>query len=211
MLNSNNLSELGPLQLDALKEVASIGAGNAATSLSAMLNSKIKMTVPNVNLTPISDLPDIIGNAEQLIAAMLVRTEGDIDGGVLFTLVPESANLLVQLLVGQEVDIENDLGELEASALKEISNILTGSNLNAFSQMLELTISPSVPSLEFDMAGAILEVCFIELGQIGDYALVIETEFLSDMEDEIKGNFFIIPDPESLQFMLDRLGVAGEE
>ncbi|WP_408954530.1 chemotaxis protein CheC [Natroniella sp. ANB-PHB2] len=209
-MRNNDLSQLKPLQLDALKEVASIGAGNAATSLSAMLNSKIKMTVPNVNLTPISDLPGIIGNEEELIVAMLVRTEGDINGGVLFTLLPDSANLLIQLLAGQDTDIENELGEFEASALKEISNILTGANLNAFSQMLDLKINPSVPSLEFDMAGAILEVCFIELGQIGDYALVIETEFLSDMEQEVKGNFFLIPEPESLQFILEKLGVASE-
>ncbi|MCK8826293.1 chemotaxis protein CheC [Natroniella acetigena] len=210
MLNNDGLSQLGPLQLDALKEVASIGAGNAATSLSDMLNSKIKMTVPNVNLIPIADLPGIIGNEEELIVAMLVRTEGDINGGVLFTLLPDSANLLIQLLVGQKTDIEDELGEFESSALKEISNILTGANLNAFSQMLGITVSPSVPSLEFDMAGAILEVCFIELGQIGDYALVIETEFLSDMEQEVKGNFFLIPEPESLQFILEKLGVASE-
>jgi len=140
----------------------------------------------------------------------LVRIKGDINGGVLFTLDTASANLLIGLLVGEKVDIENNLGDLEASALKEITNILTGSNLNAFSQMLDIMITPYVPSLAYDMSGAILEVCFIELGQVGDYSLVIETEFLSNLEQEIRGQFFVIPDPDSLEFILTRLGVAIE-
>ena len=203
------LSELGPLQLDALKEVASIGAGNAATSLSNMLSGKIEMTVPEVNIMPVDQIPDIMGGAENLIVAMLVEIEGDIEGGVLFALDTNGANRLVELLTAQEVDIEENLGELEESALKEIANILTGSNLNAFSKMLDMTIKPDVPSLAYDMAGAILEVCFIELGQVGDYGLVIETEFNSDVAQGINGNFFLIPDPDSLDIMLEKLGVLN--
>ncbi|MGM0501139.1 MAG: chemotaxis protein CheC [Bacillota bacterium] len=204
------LSELGPLQLDALKEVASIGAGNAATSLSNMLNGKIEMTVPEVNIMPVNQIPDIMGGPENLIVAMLVEIEGDIEGGVLFALDTTGANRLIELLTGQEVDIEENLGELESSALKEIANILTGSNLNAFSKMLDMTIKPDVPSLAYDMAGAILEVCFIELGQVGDYGLVIETEFNSDIAQEINGNFFLIPDPDSLDIILQKLGVLDD-
>ncbi|OCL27107.1 CheY-P-specific phosphatase CheC [Orenia metallireducens] len=199
------LAKLGPIQLDALREVASIGAGNAATSLSEMLNDKIQMKVPKVNILPIDQVPEIMGGADNLIAAILVRIKGDINGGVLFTLGNNSANKLISLLIGEEVNIEKNIGELEESALKEVANILTGSNLNAFSQMLNIRIMPDVPALAHDMAGAILEVAFIEIGQIGDYALVIETEILGNLE--VNGQFFIIPDPESLDFMLKRLGV----
>ena len=205
------LSELGPVQLDALKEVASIGAGNAATSLSNMLNGKIEMTVPEVNIMPVDQIPEIMGGAENLIVAMLVEIEGDVEGGVLFALDTPAANRLIELLTGQEVKVEENLGDLEASALKEIANILTGSNLNAFSQMLDLTIKPDVPSLAYDMAGAILEVCYIELGQVGDYGLVVDTEFKSDTAQGINGNFFLIPDPDSLEIMLEKLGVLDGE
>ncbi len=206
----DKLSKLGPLQLDALKEVASIGAGNATTALSNMLDNKIEMKVPNVNILPIAQVSEIMGGAEELIAAILVRIEGDINGGVLFTLDTESANVLINLLTGMEVDVSEKIGDLESSALEEIANILTGSNLNAFSQMLDIQITPHVPSLAYDMAGAILEVCFIELGQIGDYALVINTEFLGDISKEINGHFFLIPDPDSLEEILVRLGVSVE-
>ena len=207
----DKLSKLGPLQLDALKEVASIGAGNAATSLSNMLDGKIEMTVPEVNILPIAQVPEIMGGAEELITAILVQTKGDIEGGVLFTLNISSANLLIELLTGVEAQIQEKMGELEISALEEIANILTGSNLNAFSQMLDIQITPHVPSLAYDMAGAILEVCFIELGQIGDYALVIKTKFQSDVEQDISGHFFLIPDPDSLETILNKLGVIVGE
>ncbi|AGB40650.1 chemotaxis protein CheC, inhibitor of MCP methylation [Halobacteroides halobius DSM 5150] len=204
----DELSDLNPLELDALKEVASIGAGNAATSLSRMIDSKIEMSVPKVDILPVADVPEIIGGAEKLIAAVLVRIEGEINGGVLFTLDTASANLLIELLTGMDINIEEEMGELEASALKEIGNILTGANLNAFSKMLNIKIKPQVPALAYDMSGAILEVCFIELGQVGDYALVIETDFLSDLEEDINGNFFLIPNPDSLQVILNKLGVS---
>lgn len=206
----NKVSELGPLQLDALKEVASIGAGNAATSLSSMLDSKIEMTVPRVDILPVEQVPEIMGGAEERVVALLVGIEGEIEGGVLFTLDTQSANALIKLLTHQKVDIEEKLGGLEESALEEIANILTNSNLNAFSEMLDIKITPHVPALNYDMKGAILEYCFIELGQVGDYALVIDTQFHSDLEEEITGNFFLIPDPESLTVILEELGIDNE-
>ncbi len=202
------LSKLGPIQLDAIKEIASIGAGNAATSLSDILNDKIQMNVPKVNILPIEQVPEMMGGTEELIIAILVRITGDIEGGVLFTLDIKSSNKLVHLLLSKRVNVEDEIGEDEESTLKEIANILTGSNLNAFSQMFEIKITPDVPELACDMAGAILEVAFIELGQIGDYSLVIETEILGDKTKGINGNFFLIPDPDSLNFMLKKLGVS---
>ena len=50
-MDHGNLSNI---QLDALKEVSNIGAGNAATALSMMLGKKIDMTVPSVNMIKLS-------------------------------------------------------------------------------------------------------------------------------------------------------------
>jgi chemotaxis protein CheC len=57
-----------------------------------------------------------------------------------------------------------------------------------------------------DMAGAILNVVIVQLGQMGDHALVIETQFLSE-DDGINGHFFLIPDSGSLQIILNAVGV----
>jgi chemotaxis protein CheC len=83
---------------------------------------------------------------------------------------------------------------------------LAGSFLNALSYFTKMTMLPSLPALAMDMAGAILSVILIQLGQVGDYALVIETEFATEGNDVV-GHFFLIPDPGSLGIILGTLGV----
>ena len=56
-------SDLNNLQLDALKEVSNIGAGNAATSLSMLLGKKIDMSVPAVNVVKLEDVVELSGEA----------------------------------------------------------------------------------------------------------------------------------------------------
>lgn len=95
---------------------------------------------------------------------------------------------------------------MDESALMEIGNILSGAYLNALSHFTKLTLLPSIPALAMDMAGAILSVILIQLGQVGDHALVIETEFSSD-NDGVNGHFFLIPDPGSLGTIMAAIGV----
>ncbi|MEM5768007.1 MAG: chemotaxis protein CheC, partial [Bacillota bacterium] len=86
--------------------------------------------------------------------------------------------------------------------------ILSGAYLNALAHFTQITLLPSIPSLAIDMAGAILSIILIQLGQVGDYALVIETEFSANTEnDDVRGHFFLIPDPGSLSIILEAIGV----
>ena len=45
-----DLDQLNDMQFDVLREIGNIGAGNATTALSTMLNIKVDMSVPNVAL-----------------------------------------------------------------------------------------------------------------------------------------------------------------
>jgi chemotaxis protein CheC len=56
------------------------------------------------------------------------------------------------------------------------------------------------------MAGAIVDVILIEISKRGDYALLIETEFVEE-ENKIKGYFMLIPDTSSLEIILQAIGV----
>lgn len=96
---------------------------------------------------------------------------------------------------------------MDVSALKEVGNILTGSYLNAFSHFTGISMIPSIPSLALDMAGAILNVVLVQLGQMGDHALVIETKFLAE-DDSVNGHFFLVPDPGSLGTIIESVGVV---
>lgn len=203
---AEDVLKLTPLQLDALREVGNVGAGNAATALSQIINSKIDMTVPQVSILPLGDVPDVVGGPDTMVAGVYLRVFGPAPGSILFLLPRDSALSLVDMLMGRERGNTQHLDSMDESALLEIGNILAGAYLNALSFFTKFTLLPSIPALAMDMAGAILSVILIQLGQMGDHALVIETEFSSE-GDGVKGHFFLIPDPGSLGTILAAIGV----
>ncbi|MDR3563780.1 MAG: chemotaxis protein CheC [Negativicutes bacterium] len=198
--------KLSPMQLDALKEIGNVGAGNAATALSQIINRKIDMSVPQVSILPLGDVPDVVGGPEVMVAGVYLRVFGPAPGSILFLLPRDSAFYLVDTLMGRNEKTTNTLDDMDESALLEIGNILAGAYLNALSYFTKFTLLPSIPALAMDMAGAILSIILIQLGQMGDHALVIETEFTTENEG-VKGHFFLIPDPGSLGTILQAIGV----
>lgn len=195
------------MQLDALREVGNVGAGNAATALSQLINRKIDMTVPQVSILPLGDVPDVVGGPDVRVAGVFLRVYGPAPSSILFLMPRESAFTLVDMLMGRERGLTEQLDPMDESALLEIGNILAGAYLNALSFFTKFTLLPSIPALAMDMAGAILSVILIQLGQMGDHALVIETQFTTDGDGAVKGHFFLIPDPGSLGTILTAIGV----
>lgn len=206
---SIRVQDLSALQLDALREIGNMGAGNAATAFSTLLNKRIDMTVPQVALLPFDKVADSMGGAESLVAGVYLEITGGAPGKILFILPSSSALVLVDMLTGStHEEGAVDLSEMDQSALMEIGNILTGAYLNSLSAFTGLTLLPTIPALAYDMVGALINEVLIELGEVDDYALIIETEFYETSET-VKGHFFLIPSPGSLQIILDRLGVSN--
>ncbi len=193
-------------EFDVLTEIGNIGAGNATTALSQLINTKIDMNVPKVEMLTFAELAEIIGGAETLVAGILLNLEGDIEGTMLFILESSAARLFVQQLMGCVTGDEGEFSDIEKSALQEIGNIISGAYLSAISGMTNLTINVSVPSLAFDMAGAILSVPAIEFGKLGDKALLIQSVF-NDMNVDISGYFILIPTLESYGRIMKSLGL----
>ncbi|HBI61396.1 MAG TPA: CheY-P-specific phosphatase CheC, partial [Lachnospiraceae bacterium] len=195
-------------EFDVLTEIGNIGAGNATTALSQLINTRIDMNVPRVKMLTFAELAQVIGGEETLVAGILLSLEGDIQGSLLFILESDAARVLVQRLVGLTSGLDSDtFTEIEISALQEIGNIITGAYLSAISSLTKLTISISVPSLAFDMAGAILSVPAIEFGKLGDKALLIESRFKDLDVMDISGYFILIPTMESYTRILESLGL----
>ncbi len=207
MAISDDIMELTPVQLDALREIGNVGAGNSATALSQIINHRIDMNVPQVSIVPITDVPDLVGGPDVMVAGVFLRVYGAAPSNILFLLPQESAFYLVDMILGKPHGDTKTLDFMDESALMEIGNILAGAYLNALFNLTKLSLLPSIPALAMDMAGAILSVVLIQLGQMGDHALVIETEFQAD-EDGIKGHFFLVPDPGSLETILTAVGVG---
>lgn len=202
------IDDLNNLQIDVLREIGNIGAGNAATALAKMLNRKVDMDVPRVKIMEFKDVSETLGSAESIVAGILLKVEGDLTGNIMFILQLKDATLLVDMLMGRQTVEFHEFSELEISALKEIGNILAGSYLSALSTLTNLKIKPSVPDMAIDMAGAILSVPAIEFGKVGDTVLYIETEF-SDGDEKVVGDFFLVPDVETYDILLKALGVTG--
>lgn len=195
------VEELEHIHLDALQEICNIGMGHAATALSQMISKTIHLSVPLVHLARLSQVPEIIGGAEQVVVGIYMQIFGDAQGNILLIFPRESAQALSSLLTGEDSPREAGLTEMHASMLKEIGNILAGSYLSTMEQLLKISLLPSVPSLAFDMAGAIVDYILIQLGQDSDTTLVVETEFYAQ-EEKITGRFFLLPDPKSLELIL---------
>ena len=182
-----SLEKVSETYLDVLKEIGNIGAGNAMTALSQMLNCKVDMKVPQVKLLDFNEVGALMGGEEQVMVGVFLGVEGDITGSMMF-------------LVEQE-----GFSEIEFSAMQEIGNIITGAYLNSLSMMTNLTIIPTPPSLTLDMAGAILSVPAIEFGTLGDKILLIQSQFYDEVE--IDGYFILVPDIESYPKILTSLGI----
>lgn len=196
-------------KMDVLREVGNIGAGNAATALSLLLDKPVDMTVPTVSLLPFEAIAERVGGSEAVVIAIFLRVEGDAPGNMFFIINREPARRILQGLLGFE-PAENDVyTELELSALNEIGNILAGSYLSSLADFTGLHMSPTVPSLSVDMAGAILSYGLLQFGTMGDDALLIDTTFLEGHQ-EAEGHFFLIPDPESFDKLFRALGVPME-
>ncbi|MBZ4645885.1 MAG: chemotaxis protein CheC [Petroclostridium sp.] len=203
-----SIEELNALQLDVLKEIGNIGAGNAATALAKLLNKKVDMAVPKVQILEFKRVADLLGGADNLVVGILLNVTGDLNGYIMFTLEQHYAHILVNMLMGKAVGDTHEFSEMDISALKEIGNILAGSYLSSLSTLTNLNILPSIPDLTIDMAGAILSVPAIEFGKVGDTVLFIETQFI-EHDYTVVGNFFLIPDVESYDILLRALGVIS--
>ncbi len=200
-----NLGHVSEVYFDVLKEIGNIGAGNATTALAQLLQCKVDMKVPQVKLLQFKELGSLMGGEDQVMIGIYLAVEGDITGSIMFIMTNDTGKHLTEKLMGMKSD-SDQFNEMELSALREVGNIITGSYLNSLSMMTNLKIYPSVPELCIDMAGAILSVPAIEFGTIGDDILLIQTQFLDEVE--LNGYFILIPDLESYEKILSSLGIT---
>ncbi|WMJ24227.1 chemotaxis protein CheC [Paludicola sp. MB14-C6] len=202
----NNLEQLNEMHIDVLKEIGNIGAGNAATSLSEMLNLPVDMSVPKVKILDIKDAGSLLGGPENVMVGILAKFIGDIEGIMMFLIEEKFVGDIIEKLMGEHVSFLKGLSEMELSAVSEIGNILTASYINAISSLTGLNINISVPAVAVDMVGALLAVPAIELSPASDQIIFIEGVLL-DLDQSVSSNILLVPTLESLNIMMTRLGI----
>ncbi len=201
--------ELKELQADALREVANIGAGHAATALSQLTDRRIMISVPRINMVRSESVPNLLGDPEQVVAAVLMHMLGDLTGRTVLILPESNAMLLSDMLLRRPPGTTTTLGELEVSSLKEAGNILGGAYMNALSDFMGMMLLPSVPSLIVDLAGAVLTTVHLNFGRDRDFVLCVETDFrFEEADQELRGHFLLFPDMASLKSIFDAIRVS---
>ena len=144
-----NLTELSELQLDVLREIGNVGAGNSATALSRLIQRRIEMNVPHVALVPIEDVPEFVGGPELVVVGIFLRVYGKAPSNILFLIPRDSAFALVDTLLGRDRGETTELDAMDESALMEIGNILAGSYLNAFYTFTGMSMLPWIWRVRF--------------------------------------------------------------
>jgi len=203
-----DIRSLKALQLDALREVANIGAGHAATALSQMVGETIMISVPTINVSRLEDIPPQVAAPDEPVAAVLMHMLGDLTGRTLLVFPRRTAIRLSELLL-RRTSPPDDFSEMQQSAIKEAGNILSSAYMNALSDFMGMMLLPSPPSLAIDMSTAVLSTAYLQFGTDKDYVFCVESEFIMGGGDErMRGFFLLLPDPASLQAILKAVRVA---
>lgn len=205
-LPPDDVRALSAQQLDALREVANIGAGHAATALSQMTEQRIMISVPELTIAALDEIPNQVSAPEEPVAAVLMRMEGDLTGLTLLVFPQPIALRVAGLMMRRPVQA---LGAIEESAIKEAGNILSAAYLNALADFMHMTLLPSPPSMAVDMSDAVLNSTYLEVSQGAEYVFCVESEFqLQDQQERLRGFFLLLPDPPSLRAILTAIRVA---
>ena len=198
--------DLNGLELDTIREIGSIGTGNAATALSGVLGCEVRITMPEVRIMGYNEAIDWIGGPEIITAGVLVRLDGELKGIMLSVQQLDFINLVLSRTVGQVVEDYSQLTDLDRSALVEVGNIMISTFINALSGLADLTITLTVPAFAVDMQGAILAVPMAEYGGQSDYIMTIGADFICNQK-AVPCHLLLSPDIGSLNFLLKKLGV----
>lgn len=210
MLATADARRLKPEQLDALREVANIGAGHAATALSTLTGQAIMINVPVITLARLDEVPaHVIADPAAPVAVVELAMLGDLTGRALLVFAEPVACRLAERMLRAPRGSSRAVGLLEQSALAECGNILSGAYLNALADFMQLMLLPSPPTLLVDTARAVLGAAFLRFGNEGDIVFCVESEFqMRDDGEALRGFFLLLPDAGSLQRILHAMHLA---
>lgn len=198
------------LQLDALREISSIGAGNASTALSQFINQKVDMAPPEVTILTVKDVPQFVSKCFPIIIMVVLDVEGDIGGHILFIFDEKNAVMMIDMLMGQKPGTTTSLSEIGVSALREVSNVMSGSYLQVLGDMIALTLTMTPP---YFTAGSPIEIpkfinehCIKE----GETTICLKSNLSIAKEFQVYGSLMFIPAADSLGQLLNLLGIPNE-
>ena len=201
-----SFNDINEMHIDVLKEIANIGSGNAASSLSRMLDHPVNIAIPFIGIKDFNEAYEALGGVESIMVGTLLLLSGDLQGMMIFLLPVEVACDLVNMLMYTEIKSYEEIDEIGFSAINEISNIMSASFVGAIADMSGLAIDISPPEATLDMLGSIMSVQSIYFAQMSDSLLLIQNE-LEIAGKTTKTSVLLLPDMPSLDKLMKSLGI----
>ena len=136
---------LDAFEQDTLGEIGNISFGSSATALSSLLNQKVEITTPTVNVVEKSRLKDEFPHP---YAAIEVQYTEGFSGANLFVIHQNDAAIIADLMLGGSgTNVTQELGELQLSAVQEAMNQMMGSAATSMSTIFNKKVDISPPSI----------------------------------------------------------------
>jgi len=143
-VNNEYLSEV---ERDAIGEVANISMGSSATTLYSLVNQKVNITTPVVNIVRWETM---LAEYERPCVFIQIKYTLGVDGSNILVLKEQDVKVITDLMMGGDgTNTEGELGELHLSAIAEAMNQMMGAAATSLSTMLgkKIDISPPEASL----------------------------------------------------------------
>ena len=203
-------------QQDTLKELGNIGTGNAVTALSRLVKKKIDVTLTDVGIIPLEELPEQFGGPNDKVCGIFCHIEKPSPATILNIFEMKPLMHLISDLAGSKSNInpnkvksKKDLDDYAISTITEMGNIMAGHYASALADLLGTKLMIDVPEFTMSKAGEIGEFLSKEFESIAEFFIIIQTSIkVSDLK--LKGMFFFIPDIETLQIIFKKLNIQHE-
>ncbi|SHE88452.1 chemotaxis protein CheC [Marinitoga hydrogenitolerans DSM 16785] len=184
--------------MSAFKEITNIGMGNAVSSLSVMLNKKVDISVPNLDVIKLSDIFLNMEEPDEIYACSYVKMQGDLDSSLVFLIEKDSVKRLIKESVGIEIQNITELDEMSTSMIGELGNIMFGSYTSAISQFLNINLQVTPPQVAVDTFASLIAESIVMSITFEDEVILTETEIqVEDWENVIKGKIVFLMNEEN--------------
>lgn len=178
------------LDLEIFLELGSIGAGNAATSLSEIFQEQISIEVPKIHALPPNQVPRFYEQNNVQSTAIYMPLRGDADCDVLLIFEAEEARKIAAMMA--MMPLEELDPEMEASAIEELGNIVIGSFLAALADFTGANLVPQPPQRTVDSFNIILDKFTVKQLVASDMAIIFDTYFKRS-DGNISGVIMMFP------------------
>ena len=197
---------LSELQIDALGEVANIGAGNSASALADLFGDKVMLSVPKVRIISFEDVKERIEDTDSKWIAVNLKVVGQVRGEVMLLFPWEEGLALAATLRKEGQGSTTELSGWDRSMLAEIGKVVGDAYIQAIGKMMNLSLTAVFPDVSSGNRKDLSNHGFNGLAGREGVAIYAETEF-DGRSNKIKANLLFIPSGEFLEVMWQALGV----